>query len=104
VIEEFSLLDLRDAEHVHANQHRARNLYLLVASRMDETAFVQLVYQARSLTKAQANVRRRAPYFFSTLTDILGMSEDEAGPRPPMGKARTTGGTSRSSPSASADI
>jgi hypothetical protein len=84
VIEEFSLRDLRDAEHVPSNQRRARNLMLAAA--LDEETFVQnYVYQARSETKAQVKVKNRGAYFFSVLTDLLGMSQDTAGrPRPPL--------------------
>jgi hypothetical protein len=35
-------------------------------------------------TKASANVKNRGAYFFTVLRDLLGMAEDEAGPRPPM--------------------
>jgi hypothetical protein len=102
VIEDFSRLDLRDAAHVHANQHHARNL--MAAAGLDEVRYVEnYVYPARSLLKAQTGVINRGSYFFACLRDLLGMSEDEAGPRPPMGNARPTRG-SRSSPSASSDI
>jgi hypothetical protein len=83
VIEEFSLRDLRDAEHVPSNQRRARNLML--AAGLDEESFVQdYVYQARSETKAQVNVKNRGAYFFTVLRDLLGINEDEAGPKPPI--------------------
>jgi hypothetical protein len=82
-MEEFSLVDLRDPEHVPSNQHQARNLML--AAGLDEETFVQnYVYPARSETRAQAGVKRRGAYFFIVLKDLLGMREDEAGPKPPL--------------------
>jgi hypothetical protein len=46
-MEEFSLIDLRDAERVASNQRQARNL--MIAAELDEETFVQnYVYQARS--------------------------------------------------------
>jgi hypothetical protein len=83
VIEDFSRYDLRDDEHVHSNQRQARNL--MIASGLEEVRFVEdFVYPARSETKASANVKNRGAYFFTVLRDLLGMAEDEAGPRPPM--------------------
>jgi hypothetical protein len=86
-MEDFSRLDLRDGDHVPSNQRQARNLML--AAGLDEVTFTEnYVYPARSETKAAANVKNRGAYFFSVLKDLLGMREDEAGPRPPIGKAR----------------
>src|SRR5207249_4913267 len=92
VIQDFSA-EFHDAEHLPSNLSQAR--HLLTSSRMEESYFVQnYVYPARSVTRDRGNIqkyagevaplRNKMPYFFAVLRDLLGMHEDEAGPRPPM--------------------
>jgi len=80
-------------ENVGSDVVQMRNL--LRASGLDEDTFVARLYEARSITRQRANismsavglegVRNRFPYMVAVLKrDLLGMEEDEAGPRPPV--------------------
>jgi hypothetical protein len=73
---------LHDGEHARANVTRAMRLFQ--ASGLEEHAFVSLLYDARTITRQQGSVRKRAtepglinrmPYFFAVLEDVLGLKE-----------------------------
>jgi hypothetical protein len=61
---------------------------------LTEEGFVDRCYQARSITRDRAHIskyaegaealRNKMPYWFVVLKDLLGLREDEAGPRPPI--------------------
>lgn len=77
--------DFHDEAHIPSNIVQARNL--LATSQMEEQAFVDLVYQARTITKQQGNIRKlagnqsqrnRIPYFFAVLRDLLAIDEEPA--------------------------
>lgn len=72
-----------DEGHIPSNIIQARNL--LATSQMEERTFVDLVHQARTITKQQGNIRKtagsqgqrnRMPYFFAVLRDLLAIDED----------------------------
>ncbi len=74
-----------DEEHIPSNIIQARNL--LATSQMEERTFVDLVHQARTITKQQGNIRKtagsqgqrnRMPYFFAVLRDLLAIDEEPA--------------------------
>ena len=84
VMTEFSE-QLHDSEHLRANVTRA--MHLFQASGLAESGFVGALYEARSITRQQGGVRKRAaggslinrmPYFFAVLEDLLGMRERSA--------------------------
>lgn len=77
--------EFHDDRHVPSNIIQARNL--LAASQMEEQTFIDLVYQARTITKQQGNIRKlagnqtqrnRMPYFFAVLRDLLAIDEEPA--------------------------
>jgi hypothetical protein len=44
------------------------------------------LYEARSITKQQAKVKKKMPYFFEVLKDVLGLKE---GHTPSYGRSNT---------------
>ena len=64
-----------------------RAIRLWQASGLEEPAFAEVLYRARSITRQQAGVkkraqnghgvRNRAPYFFAVVEDLLGLREQE---------------------------
>lgn len=70
-------------EHPPSSLTRATRLWK--ASGLAEEAFVQRLYEARSITRQQGNVKKpaaggygtinRMPYFFAVLEDLLGLKE-----------------------------
>jgi hypothetical protein len=88
LLKDFSA-ELHDEEHTAQNISQAARLWQ--ASGRPESAFCQLMYEARALTK-QYRVKKRAtgpggaiglrnkmPYFFSVLKDLLGMKPQPLG-------------------------
>jgi phage replication O-like protein O len=83
VIADFSV-QLHDDEHSRANVTRAMRLFQ--ACGLDEETFVGKLYEARSITRVQSNVKKRAanglgtinrmPYFFAVVEDLLGLNEE----------------------------
>jgi phage replication O-like protein O len=86
-VERFSD-ELHDSEHLPQNVGQAARLWK--ASGLSESAFCQLMGEARAVTK-QYNVKKRAPgqagelglrnkmpYFFKVLRDLLGMKTPQA--------------------------
>ena len=92
--------ELHDAEHTPSNISQAMRLYK--ASGLSEDAFVDRLYEARSITKQRGNISKAAhadgvpglknkmPYYFAVLRDLLGLQEDapteRARPRNGAGK------------------
>jgi hypothetical protein len=86
-VEQFSD-ELHDVEHVPSNIGQAARLWK--TSGTSEDHFLQLMHEARTVTKKRGNIQKRAaaggeyglrnrmPYFFSVLRDLLGMKEDQA--------------------------
>ena len=86
-VEQFSD-ELHDEEHVPSNIGQAARLWK--TSGTSEDHFLQLMHEARTITKKRGNIQKRAaaggeyglrnrmPYFFSVLRDLLGMKEDQA--------------------------
>ena len=72
-----------DPKNTRSNTTRAVRLWK--ASGLPEDKFVQRLYEARSITKQQGNVKKRAtnghgtinrvPYFFAVVEDLLGLRE-----------------------------
>jgi hypothetical protein len=78
--------EFHDDEHVRSNIGQAARLWK--ASRLDEGVFLDRLFEARSVTKQQGGIEKRAsgeagewgmrnkmPYFFVVLRDRLGMKE-----------------------------
>lgn len=51
--------------------------------RGDMDAFIGVLYQARSVTKAQGGVRNKFAYFADVVEDLLGLKEDQINASPP---------------------
>lgn len=74
--------ELHDESHGGPNLAQAKNL--LTQTGLAEQVFVELVYEARSITKRQGNIRKtngngqrnRMPYFFRVLRDLLAVDEE----------------------------
>jgi Helix-turn-helix domain len=67
-------LELGDQIHARSNVTRASNLYS--QSRTDESAFVSILYEARSITKdreRQSTVGKPMAYYFKVVEDLLGL-------------------------------
>ena len=72
--------EFHDEEHLKSNVTRA--MRICRASGLDEDAFIQMIFEARSITKQQGNINKQAihslalknrmPYFFTVLEDIIG--------------------------------
>lgn len=81
-----------DQEHERSN--RTRGLRLWAASGLDEGDYVDLLYEARTVTQGKGNIERdatdgspqgtknRMPYFFSVVEDLLNetLEAQERGP------------------------
>ncbi len=67
--------EFADSAHLRSNLSQAANLWQ--ASGRSEASFVSSLYEARSITKQQRNVRRPMPYFWSTLRDLLHLKTDD---------------------------
>jgi len=86
-VEQFSS-EFHDDDHIPSNVGQAARLWK--ASGTSEDHFVQVMYEARTITKKRGNIEKRAkdggeygvrnrmPYYFSVLRDLLGMKEDQA--------------------------
>jgi hypothetical protein len=86
-VEQFSS-EFHDEDHIPSNVGQAARLWK--ASGTSEDHFVQVMYEARTITKKRGNIEKRAkdggeygvrnrmPYYFSVLRDLLGMKEDQA--------------------------
>ncbi len=84
--------ELHDEEHTRQNISQAARLWQ--ESGREEAAFVQLLYEARSLTKqyrvkkkatgeaGEYGLRNKMPYYFSVLKDQLGLKEPRTDPAP----------------------
>ena len=75
VVTELSA-ELHDEQHARSNISQAARLH--AASGLDESHFVGLLYEARSITKdrllsrsSTGHPRRRMPYMFAVLKDLL---------------------------------
>jgi hypothetical protein len=63
--------EFADTAHLKSNLSQAANIWQ--ACGKSEAAFVSSLYEARSITKHQRNVRRPMPYFWSMVRDLVGL-------------------------------
>mgnify|MGYP003375389187 CR=1 FL=1 len=63
--------ELGDRKNIHANRTRAVNLSEKAGKNID--SFDQFIYQAKSITKQQAGVKKKMPYFFGVLEELVGL-------------------------------
>ena len=85
---------LNDDEHTRSNITRAMRLFH-ASGIADEAAFVQRLYEARSITRSQGGIKKpasiggglinRMPYFFGVLEDVLGFKTGAARRLVPQG-------------------
>ncbi len=54
-----------------SNLTHAAHIYS--ASKKSPEQFISYLYEAKSITKQQGNVRKKMPYFFSVLEDVVGI-------------------------------
>lgn len=78
-------LHFHDTEHEKSNRTRALRLW--VESGLDEQTFIDMMYEARSITQkrlvkkdataGQAGTKNKMPYWFRVLEDLTTMAEEE---------------------------